>query len=167
MEIITPSSASFYELHSLILDSCNYKEECNHLFLICNDDWKVQEKICLHDDKTIGLDEDLFLMKTTKLDDFIEEEKQHLAYIYDTSRKSKFLIELVENKFGEKAEKPYVRRKKGTPPSQFQEELEDVVQNALPVTQMIEDSSFESEIFNSDDFEVEELDNEGFEVKEM
>lgn len=167
MEIIAPSSTTFFDLHSLIQESCDYKDNGNHLFLVCDDEWKVQEKVYLYDDKTIGFDEDIFLMKNTILEDFIEEAGQHVAYIYDILRKSKFLIELVENMFGENVENPYVRRKKGLPPSQFSDEENFVVLESSSPSIKTDDAPFETEEYNSDDFEEGELDTDGFEVKEI
>ena len=104
MEIMASPSTSFHELHTLIHKTCGYEENGDHLFLICNEDWKVKEKIHLHDTASIGYDEDFFLMENSILEDFIEEEGQHMAYIYETSARKKFLIELVENIFGEMTE---------------------------------------------------------------
>ena len=49
LEILAPSSATFAELHVLIQDACGYAEDDNHLFLVCDDLWKVREKVYLHD----------------------------------------------------------------------------------------------------------------------
>ena len=113
MEIMAPPSATFHELHCLIQDFCNYQETGNHTFLICNEDWKVKEKIHLHENVSYNLDEDFYLMKDSFLEDFFDEEGQHIAYIYETNSRKSLLIELVENIFSTKTDKVFVSRHKG------------------------------------------------------
>lgn len=165
MEIMAPPSATFHELHCLIQDFCNYQETGNHTFLICNEDWKVKEKIHLHENVSYNLDEDFYLMKDSLLEDFFEEEGQHIAYIYETNSRKSLLIELVENIFSTKTDKVFVSRHKGTPPTQ-KEEMEEVAASIIPTTADTTESATEE---NEDDalFSDDELDMEGFEVSEM
>ena len=166
MEIKAPSSSTFLELHTLIQDSCGYFEDDNHVFLICNEAWKVKNKVYLKDTDSIGMDEDLYLMDNTILEDFIEENGQHIAYVYNMGDKKTLLLEMVEEIFGEKVEKLIVSRRKGTPPMQF-ELIEDV---ALPVVPPVVPTNDESDAADADDsgmFSEDELDMEGFEVNEM
>lgn len=167
MEIMAPPSATFHELHTLILDECAYTEKGNHRFLICDEGWKVKEKIHLHDSDNTGYDEDLYLMKDAILDDFIEENGQHIAYVYDTEAKSTFLLDLVETIFGEKAEKAYVRRRKGTPPAQFEEGFEIPSVDIMHASQTIIAEQDKDDITDDDSFSEDEIDTEGFEVSEM
>lgn len=167
MELLAPPSTSFLELHNLIQETCGYKEHGNHRFLLCNEDWKVSAKIHLHDVVSVDFDEDVFLMKDTNLDDFIEEERQHFAYVYDTEGKRTFLIELVEEKFGEKEENLRVGRMKGTPPSQFLESAEPSVAEASSNVQQDVDGSIKANEFDETCVADEEIDLEGFEVTEM
>lgn len=165
MEIMVPPSATFHELHCLIQDFCNYQETGNHTFLICNEDWKVKEKIHLHENVSYNLDEDFYLMKDSLLEDFFEEEGQHIAYIYETNSRKSLLIELVENIFSTKTDKVFVSRHKGTPPTQ-KEEMEEVAASIIPTTADTTESAAEE---NEDGalFSDDELDMEGFEVSEM
>lgn len=165
MEIMAPPSATFHELHCLIQDFCNYQETGNHTFLICNEDWKVKEKIHLHENVSYNLDEDFYLMKDSLLEDFFEEEDQHIAYIYETNSRKSLLIELVENIFSTKTDKVFVSRHKGTPPTQ-KEEMEEVAASIIPTTADTTESATEE---NEDGalFSDDELDMEGFEVSEM
>ena len=165
MEIMAPPSATFYELHCLIQDFCNYQETGNHTFLICNEEWKVKEKVHLRENYSCNLDEDFYLMKDSLLEDLIEEEGQHIAYIYETNSKKSLLIELVENIFSTKTDKPYISRHKGTPPTQ-KEEIEETATSTLPATvDTTENPTEESD--DSTFFSDDELDLEGFEVSEM
>ncbi len=167
MEIIAPSSATFHDLHSLILDECNYTERGNHRFLICNDAWKVKEKIHLHDSGKVGYNEDLYLMKDTILDDFIEENGQHIAYIYDTEAKGTFLIEVADILFGEMAQNVHVRRRKGTPPVQFADSDELKIPAIIPTPQPSSTDPDAEDAFTEDTISEDEIDVEGFEVSEM
>lgn len=167
MEIISPSSATFHELHALIQESCGYVEDDNHVFLVCDEAWKVKEKVYLRDTASIGMDEDIYLMESTILDEFIEEEGQHMAYLYDGASKKTLLLEMVESIFGEKADKAYVSRRKGVPPCQFEHVGEEPV---VPMVPQTVPSNDETEVSDTDDtglFMEDELDMEGFEVNEM
>ena len=167
MEIMAAPSTTFHELHTLIHKTCGYQEYGDHLFLICNEDWKVKEKIHLNDVASLDYDEDINLMRTSTLEDFIEEEGQHMAYIYETVSKKKFLIELVENIFGEKAEKAFVRRQKGTTPAQFDEdEITTAAANTATIPPATEEQA-EDDPYADDSFAEDEIDMEGFEVTEM
>ena len=172
MEIMASPSTTFLELHQLIMKVCGYTEDDNHQFLICNENWKIKEKINLFDAHSTSLDEDLYLMEDTTLDDFIEEEGQHIAYIFDTTGKNKLLIEYTEGIFGETTEKAYVRRQKGTAPSQHSPEEEEEytpMPGTMPQTSVPgngEDAESEDAL-SEDGYSEEELDMEGFEVTEM
>ena len=102
IEIMASPSTTFHELHTLIMEACEYTETGNHQFLICNEAWKVKEKIHLHSPQSVGMDEDLYMMDEVRLEDFLEEDGQHIAYIYETSSRKKLLLELVENIFGKR-----------------------------------------------------------------
>lgn len=167
MEIMAPPSTTFHELHTLIMDSCGYSESGNHLFLICNENWKVKEKIHLKDVVSMDYDEDIFLMESSALEDFIEEEGQHMAYIYEAGAKKKFLIELVENIFGEKADKAFVSRQKGIPPLQFDEPTVLPLQPATVAAPAAPEEQPNEDPYTEDSFNEDEIDMEGFEVTEM
>ena len=166
MEIKAPSSATFHELQTLIQNSCGYTEDDNHMFLICNEAWKVKDKVYLRDTDSMGMDEDLYLMDNTILEDFIEGNGQHIAYVYNMCDKKTLLLEMVEEIFGEKTDKPIVSRRKGTPPVQF-EVMEEIV---LPVSSPVVPANDDPDSLDADDsgvFSEDELDMEGFEVNEM
>lgn len=167
VELLAPPSTTFLELHNLIQEICGYKEHGNHRFLLCNEDWKVNTKIHLYDVASVDLDEDIYLMKDTSLEDFIEEERQHFAYIYDTDAKRTFLIELVEEKFGEKEERLRVGRMKGSPPSQFLESPESFVTDTSSDVDQDVDGASKANEFDETCVGDEDIDLEGFEVTEI
>ena len=167
MEVMASPSTTFHELHTLIMEACEYTETGNHQFLICNEAWKVKEKIHLHSPQSIGLDEDLFMMDEVRLEEFLEEEGQHIAYIYETSSRKKLLLELVENIFGKKTDCVHVSRRKGTAPMQFDytEEMPIPPTTTPNTTETDDDDTVETD--DGDLFSADELDAEGFEVNEM
>ena len=101
-EILIASDAKFSELHQLILNDCNYKEHNMQSFLICDEDWRVRQRVCLQESEEVSYDMDINLMDETRIGDFLEDEGQRLAYVFDPDDKRFFLMELTENVFGRK-----------------------------------------------------------------
>ena len=73
-EILIDSDAKFAELHQLILTDCSYDEHQKQCFLICDEDWRVKQRICLQDSDEMSYDQDLNLMSDTSIGDFLEDE---------------------------------------------------------------------------------------------
>ena len=168
MEIMISPNEKFLQLHNLILKECGFLEEGNHKFLICDENWKTKEIIHLRNDKTIGYDEDLFLMEEISLDEFIEDNTQRIAYVYDTENRRMFLLELVEQIFGENTPHAYVRRRKGCTPVQFNYENAPLYLTT-PASLDNNNSTTEDdleEVVADDAFLEDEIDLEGFEVSE-
>jgi hypothetical protein len=168
LEILIDSDAKFSELHQLILRDCNYGEHIKQCFLICDEEWRVKQRICLHDSEDLGYDEDINLMSRTRIGDFLEEEGQRLAYVFDPEGKRFFLMELTENVFGRTEKKALVNRRHGKAPVQTNN-------NSLqtsPEGDFEDEPSFSGEpegdldeaFYGDDGFENEELDLEGYEI---
>ena len=172
LEILIDSDAKFSELHQLILNDCNYEEHHKQSFLICDEEWRVRHRICLQDNDELGFDEDLDLMSRTRIGDFLEDEGQRLAYVFDPDGKRFFLMELTENVFGRTEKKPVVNRRHGKAPVQslslFQgdgDSSEDLsFTPPLEGTGETEDS--DESFYGDEGFESEELDLEGYEIDE-
>ncbi|MBR6032207.1 MAG: hypothetical protein IKP36_09650 [Bacteroidaceae bacterium] len=169
LEILVDSDAKFSELHQLILSDCNYNEHSKQCFLICDEDWRVKHRICLHDSEDMGYDEDLNLMSRTRIGDFLEDEGQRLAYVFDPEGKRFFLMELSENVFGRTEKKPVVNRRHGKAPRQ-----KDTPDQAISGEDMADDSSpsgeteggLDESFYGNEGFEEDELDMEGYEIEE-
>ena len=167
LEILIDSDAKFSELHQLILRDCNYGEHIKQCVLICDDEWRVKQRICLHDNEDVGYDEDINLMSRTRIGDFLEEEGQRLAYVFDPEGKRFFLMELTENVFGRTDKKALVNRRHGMPPQQsafstFQE-------NSSPSGESeedLEEEAIDEDFYGDEGYESEELDLEGYEINE-
>lgn len=159
LEILIDSDARFSELHELILSDCKYSEHERQCFLICDDEWHVRQRISLNDNEDVGYDEDINLMSRTRISDFLDDEGQRLAYVFDPDGKRFFLMELTEIVFGKTVGNAIVNRRHGTPPAQ--ETISDTPSQE-------EESRVEvDETFYGDEgFEDEELDLEGYEIEE-
>lgn len=158
IEIKIDADATFYDLHKLILDACNYEEHENQRFMICNEDWKIERNILLKDNGEASIDEDLYLMHETTLKEYLEEEGQRLAYLFDPENKRFFMMELSENIFGHPQPDPIVSRRYGTAPTQTLIE-EDVVSAET-------NTEIDENFYGDDGFEEDEIDMEGFEINE-
>lgn len=158
MEIKIDADATFYDLHKLILKACNYQEHENQRFMICNEDWKIERNILLQDNGEASIDEDLYLMQETTLEEYLEEEGQRLAYLFDPEDKRFFMMELSENIFGHPQSEPIVSRRYGTAPMQTLIE-EDVASTET-------NTEIDEEFYGDDSFEEDEIDLEGFEINE-
>lgn len=161
MEAKIDAEAKFSELHHLILSTCKYQDTNNHGFLICDDEWRVKNHIRQTCTENIDSEEDINLMQNCSLRDFLEEEGQRIAYIFDPEGKRFFLMEISELLFGQPEEKARISRMRGIPPMQhIKEELSEQPQTELA------DSDTEEDFYGDDDFEEGELDMEGFEINE-
>lgn len=159
LELKIDEDATFHQLHELILKACGYKDTQNHSFLICDEDWRVKERIRQNDDESYNSEEDIFLMRNTPLRDFLEEEGQRLAYIYDPDGKRFFLMELTENLFGKPQKEPAVSRRHGEAPLQsLYPEIE--VEKKETATDLDED------FYGDNGFDESEIDHEGFEIND-
>jgi len=161
MEAKIDAEAKFTELHNLILDTCKYQDMNNHGFLICDDEWRVKEHIRQNYTNDIDSEEDINLMSNCSLRDFLDEEGQRIAYIFDPEGKRFFLMEISEILFGQPEKNGRISRKHGTPPTQ------QINENIA--TQSIVESTeeeVEEDFYGDEGFEDEELDMEGFEINE-
>lgn len=165
LEILVDSDAKFSELHQLILQDCKYNEHQKQSFLICDEEWRVKHRICLSDSEDLRYDEDLDLMSRTRIGDFLEDEGQRLAYVFDPDGKRFFLMELTENVFGRTEKNPIVNRRHGKAPLQtFNPSAEEEANDAtLPSS---EEEEGTENFYGDEGYEEGELDLEGYEIGE-
>lgn len=169
LEILIDNDARFSELHQLILRDCNYEEHKKQCFLICDEDWRVKQRICLQDSEDLGYDEDINLMSRTRVGDFLEEEGQRLAYVFDPEGKRFFLMELTENVFGRTERKAFVNRRHGLAPLQTSGSHQTATRGGFedePSPSEEAEGGFDEDFYGDDGFEAEELDPEGYEIDE-
>lgn len=176
LEILIDNDAKFSELHQLILKDCKYEEHKKQCFLICDEDWRVKQRVCLHDNEDMGYDEDMNLMSHTRIGDFLEDEGQRLAYVFDPEGKRFFLMELTENVFGRTEKKAFVNRRHGLAPLQTvnsssqslqKRDFKDSSASSIESDgDFEEEEAIEEEFYGEDGYEADELDLEGYEIGE-
>lgn len=153
-EIQIDSEASFLDFHKAILDSVGYPNDQMTSFFICNEDWEKETEITL-EDMGSSSDEDTWLMEDTPLNELVEDEHQHLLYVFDPLADRVFFIELSEIITGKNLDSPICTKKVGEAPQQVLDFDQLMNMNAAPSLDL-DDS------FNDDqDFDLDELDPEG------
>lgn len=160
-EIKINSNATFLEFHDAIREACGYEDGQKTSFTICEDGWQKQEEITLEDTQKDS-DEDSYVMRSTRLDEFLEDEKQHLIYTFDPLADRVFFIELSEIITKKQLGAPVVSRSQGNPPQQFIDFDELLAQNPINIS----DSSIDEDIDLYDDGIDEDIDLEGLDITE-
>ena len=102
-EIQIDADATFLDLHKAILSACGYEDNQLTSFTICENGWEKGQEITLQEMDT-DADEDSYIMSETELNEFLEDEKQHLLYTFDPLADRVFFIELSEIKTGKNLE---------------------------------------------------------------
>lgn len=156
-EIMIDSDASFEEFHKIILKSCQYTDDQMTSFFICDEDWEKETEVTLEDMGTSAADEDVYVMRNTRLSELIEDEGQRLLYVFDPMADRVFFIELSEIEYNKSLKAAKVSRQKGEAPVQLMD-FDEVLNMKSPSLDLDED------FFGSEDFDSEEFDPEGFEI---
>lgn len=151
-EIKIDAEASFFDFHEAILACTGYKDDQMTSFFICDDDWEKETEITLEDMGAGSSDEDTYVMKSTTLNELLEDEKQKLLYVFDPLTERMFFIELSEIIPGKDLQKAACTRKEGNPPKQLID-FDEQISNA-PALDMDEDF-YGDEDYNDDDFDPE------------
>lgn len=160
-EIKIDSDATFLDFHKIILDSCQYEDNQVTSFFICDDEWEPTQEVVLEDMGTSLSEDELFVMKDTRLSELIEDEGQRLAYVFDPLSERMFFIELTEIAYRQTLEQPVCSRQRGEAPVQSLGIDEFITKEpAKSADDMNED------FYGSEGFEDEEFDPEGFEISE-
>ena len=81
-EIEIDSEATFLDLHDAILASVNYSNDQMSSFVICDEDWEKETEITQIEMDTAS-DVDSYIMESTRLDEFLNDEGQKLMFVFD------------------------------------------------------------------------------------
>ena len=152
-EIQIDSDATFLDLHHAILESANYKEGEMASFFLCDDNWEKQQEITLIEMDTSS-EEDSYTMEDSVLNDFLEDERQKLMYVFDYLTERAFYIELREMITGKSLDKAVCTKSIGEAPTQFVD-FESV---AAVSTSLDMGENF----YGDESYDIDELDAEGF-----
>jgi len=153
-EIKIDSEASFLDLHNAIIKSVGYANDQMSSFFICDDDWSRKTEITLVDMGS-SYEEDSFTMEDTRLEELVEEEQQHLLFVFDYMTERTFFLELREIIPGQTLAEPVCSRSEGVPPPQtinFEE-----AEAKLPLNDLLGES-----FYGDSEYDPDELDHEGF-----
>lgn len=154
-EIKIDADASFLDFHKAILASTGYADDQMTSFFICEDNWEKREEITLEEMHTSS-DEDSWVMDTTRISEFVEDEGQRLLYIFDPLAERCFFIELKEIITGKSLKAAECSRKGGQAPKQTVDFEE------LAKSQPVIDTG--ENFYGDDDFDEEDLDRDGFDM---
>ena len=155
-EIQIDSDATFFDLHNAILKSVDYSNDQMTSFFICSDNWEKETEITLEDMGTTS-DMDSWIMEETPLSELLEDEKQHLLYIFDPLADRAFFMELSEIITGKSLSEAVCTKSIGDAP---QHVLDFDQLMAAQVTATTLDDTFGDD----EDFDLDELDPDGFEM---
>ena len=154
-EIQINSDATVLDLHNAILKSVGYPNDQMTSFFICDDNWEKETEITLEDMGTSS-DMDSWIMEETPLNELLEDEKQHLLYIFDPLADRAFFMELSEIITGKSLDEAVCTKTMGEAP---QHVLDFDQLMATQVTTGLDDSFSDDE-----DFDLDEIDPDGFEM---
>jgi len=153
-EIQIDADATFFDLHKAIVKSVDFNEGEMSSFFICSDDWEKEQEITLVEMDT-SPDEDSYTMEASVLNDFLEDERQKLMYVFDYLTERAFFMELREIITGKDLDDAICTKSVGDPPAQFIDfETVDATSTTLDTGE-----SF----YGDEGYDMDELDAEGFE----
>ena len=156
-EIQIDPEATFFDLHEAILKAANYTNDQMTSFFICDDDWEKEKEITLEEmDNNPEIDS--WIMKETRLNLLIEDEKQKLLYVFDYMTERCFFIELSEIITGKEIKGAKCTKKSGEAPKQ----TVDFEEMAAGGGSLDLDENF----YGDQDFDMEDFDAEGFDVND-
>ena len=156
-EIQIDPAATFFDLHEAILKAANYTNDQMTSFFICDDDWEKEKEITL-EEMDNNPEMDSWIMKETRLNELIEDEKQKLLYVFDYMTERCFFIELSEIITGKEIKGAKCTKKSGEAPKQ----TVDFEEMAAGGGSLDLDENF----YGDQDFDMEEFDAEGFDVND-
>ena len=160
-EIQIDADATFLDLHKAILSACGYEDNQLTSFTICENGWEKGQEITLQEMDT-DADEDSYIMSETELNEFLEDEKQHLLYTFDPLADRCFFIELAEIITGKSLKEPKLTRQMGKAPQQTLDFDELFARNPIDSSSDIDD---EDDMYG-DGIDDEEIGLEGLEISD-
>ena len=156
-EIQIDPEATFFDLHEAILKAANYTNDQMTSFFICDDDWEKEKEITL-EEMDNNPEMVSWIMKETRLNELIEDEKQKLLYVFDYMTERCFFIELSEIITGKEIKGAKCTKKSGEAPKQ----TVDFEEMAAGGGSLDLDENF----YGDQDFDMEDFDAEGFDVND-
>ncbi|KAA6339513.1 hypothetical protein EZS27_012556 [termite gut metagenome] len=154
-EIQIDPEATFFDFHKAILTAVGYTNDQMTSFFVCDDDWGKEKEVTLEDMDT-NPEMDNWVMRDTRLNELVEDEKQKLLYVFDNMTERCFFIELFEIITGKGIKTPKCTRSKGEAPKQTIDFEEMVDTNTL--------LDIDENFYGDQDFDIEDFDSDGFDM---
>ncbi|MBR2638641.1 MAG: hypothetical protein IKD40_07365 [Bacteroidaceae bacterium] len=154
-DIEIDSEASFHDLHKAILEAVNYPDDQMTSFFLCNDNWIKEVEITLEDMNSLS-EEESYVMSDTIIGDLIEEEKQHLVYVFDPLGDRVFFMELSKIEFGKDLDAPRCVKSVGDAPQQVLDF--DALMSKNPIAATTGGEEFMDDFYGNDGYNDEDLD---------
>lgn len=167
-EIKIDSDATFLDLNKAILESCGYPDDQMTSFYICDEEWERGQQITREDMGVGDADEDIYVMDETRLSEFIEDEEQHLEFVFDPFADRCFFLDVKEVIPGENLKNYEITCVKGHAPRQ----IEDMDLDLAPAkgkkgaAVAATDDFDEDALFGAASFNDDDIDLEGFEISD-
>ncbi|MDR0536900.1 MAG: hypothetical protein LBH04_02455 [Tannerellaceae bacterium] len=154
-EIRIDSSATFLDFYNAVIKSVGYKTDQLCSFIICDDNWNKLNEVTLVEMNDSSYEEDSYVMEETRIEELVDEEEQHLLFVFDNLTERSFFIELREIIPGESLSEAVCTRSVGDPPAQSIdfEAIEQKISSNLSM-----DESF----YGDEDYDIDELDSDGY-----
>lgn len=157
-EIEIDADASFLDLRDAVCDSVGFSKNQMASFFICEDGWEKGQEITLED---MGSDssEDVYLMDSSILSDFVEDEGQRLIFVFDYLTDRAFFMELKKTVPGRSLEAPVCVASVGEAPAEsvdlddFDAKI-DAKAAAAAANADIDEDFYGSDEFNEDEFDA-------------
>lgn len=172
-ELKIDSDATFLDLNQAILESCGYPDNQMTSFYLCDEEWERGLQITREDMGVGSADEDIYVMEETKLSELIEDEEQHLEFVFDPFEERSFFIDVKEIIPGETLKHYAIIRAKGEAPQQIKDMdmdldlSESATKSKKRKAAPAEEEDFENEaLYEGAAFNDDEIDLEGFEISE-
>ncbi|NDV79010.1 plasmid pRiA4b ORF-3 family protein [Dysgonomonas sp. 511] len=152
-EIQIDADATFFDLHKAIIKSVGYKEGEMTSFFLCDDNWEKEKEITLVEMDTSS-EEDSYTMEASTLNDFLEDERQKLMYVFDYLTERAFFMELREIITGKDLDEAVCTKSTGEAPTQFVDF--DTISSSSDSFDLGEN------FYGDESYDEDELDAEGF-----
>ncbi len=167
-EVKIDSDATFLDLNKIILKSCNYPDDQLTSFYLCNDEWQRGEQITREDMGFSSSDEDVYIMEKTRLSELIEDEEQHLEFVFDPFSNRSFFLDVKEVIFSEHLAEAEIVRAKGDAPQQIEMSNDDpltlIKGGKKKAAAADDDYGYDSSYLDDVAYNDDEIDPEGFEI---
>jgi hypothetical protein len=117
LHIEADARSTFFELHEVIQDICNYDPSELSSFFLADEEWDKEQEIEMFPN-TSPKKHHTLLMKNTVLRDYLKEKGDKLIYIFDIMNQKSLYIELNEIVMENKLNTPIVTFNRGMAPLQ-------------------------------------------------